>query len=403
MARTLQQLQKQYNSSDKNQKPVIMGPGPGGRGRNGHGRGGKPKNLRNTVKRILSYVGKYKFRLILVFFTMILSTITSLCAGYMIAPIINRITLVVNPDTNIKMSPIESLSNRLITSLAELPLLQELSKNRWAEVSIYVLAALIILGIIYLISVVCSYLSSRIMVSVSQNSVEKIRNDLFDKLQDLPVKYFDGNSTGEIMSRFTNDIDNIDIMLNNSLTSIVSGIITLIGTIIFMVTTNIWLTLITIAFVPIVIKGGGIIGKRSSKYYIGQQGALGAVNGYIEESVSGQKVIKVFNHEQTCTDEFKLLNEDLRDKQFSAQFWGGVMGPILGNISQVCYGITVGVGGILMGAMKGLIEIWILFLVITLVASTKIGVSAMECISKNFLLDMLYTNNALLQIIYSFI
>ena len=99
------------------------------------------------------------------------------------------------------------------------------------------------------------------------------------------------------MSRFTNDIDNIDVMLNNSLTSIISGVVTVVGTFIFMLTTNVWLTLITLVFIPIFIKGGGLIGKRSSKYYKGQQAALGALNGYIEETVSGEKVIKVFNHE----------------------------------------------------------------------------------------------------------
>ena len=160
-------------------------------------------------------------------------------------------------------------------------------------------------------------------------------------LQKLPVKYFDGHPTGEVMSRFTNDIDNIDVMLNNSLTSIVSGVVSLLGTFVFMITTNIWLTLITVAFIPLLAKGGAIIGKKSGKYYAGQQAAIGAVNGYIEESVMGQKVIKVFNHEDEVIDEFKLLNEDLRDKQFSAQFWGGVMGPIMHNISMICYGVTI--------------------------------------------------------------
>ncbi len=345
MARTLEQLQKQYNASAKENKGGMMRGGPGMRG--AHSKG-KPKNVKITVKRILNYVGKYKFRLVLVLLTMILTTVSSLCAGYMIAPIINRITLAVKPDANIKMSPIERIADNLIKSVTDSPVFENILKNKFGEVSLYVLAALAILVLVYFISVLCSYLNSRIMLSISQNSVESIRNDLFTKMQDLPVKYYDRNATGEIMSRYTNDIDNIDMMLNNSLTSIVSGIITLLGTIIFMVTTNIWLTLITIIFVPIVIKGGGLIGKRSSKYYIGQQFALGAVNGYIEESVSGQKVIKVFNHEDVCTEEFRLLNEDLRDKQFNAQFWGGIMGPVLGNTSQICYGITMGVGGILM-------------------------------------------------------
>ena len=349
MARSLEELKKQYNSAAKDNKrggmmrPVGPRGGPGMRGG-----GGKPKNLKDTVKRLFSYVGRYKGRLIVVIFTMLLTTLSSLCGGYMIAPIINRITLEIKPDTDIKMSPIESIADRVITRITEIPFVDSIMSSKFGAVSTYVFIALTILGCIYLISASCSYLNSRIMLTVSQNSVERIRNDLFTKLQDLPVKYFDGNSTGEIMSRFTNDIDNIDVMLNNSLTSIVSGTISLIGTFVFMITTNIWLTLLTVAFVPLYIKGGGLIGKRSSKYYVGQQAALGAVNGYIEESVTGQKVVKVFNHEDVCVEEFKLLNEDLRDKQFNAQFWGGIMGPILGNLSQICYGVTVGVGGVLM-------------------------------------------------------
>ena len=186
------------------------------------------------------------------------------------------------------------------------------------------------------------------MLSVSQNATQALRNDLFSKLMQLPTKYFDTTPTGEVMSRFTNDVDNIDVMLNNSLTSVVSGFVSIVGTLVFMITTNIWLTLITVLFIPIFIKGGAIIGARSRKYHSGQQAALGAVNGYIEETVTGQKVVKVFNHEETCVEEFELLNGDLRDKQFKAQFFGGIMGPIMHNTSMISYAVTIGVGGVLM-------------------------------------------------------
>ena len=150
------------------------------------------------------------------------------------------------------------------------------------------------------------------------------------------------------MSRFTNDIDNIDVMFNNSLTGIVSGVISLTGTLVFMITTNIWLTLITLVFVPFFIFGGARIAKASRKFYSGQQAALGAANGYIEETVSGQKVVKVFNHEGECCEEFETLNEDLRSKQMKAQFFGGIMGPIMHNTSMISYSVTIGVGGMLM-------------------------------------------------------
>ena len=350
MARTLEKLRAQYNSVSHGQSlrggGPGRGPGPGPRAK------GKPKDIKKTVGRLLSYVGKYKARLLLVFACMILTTISSLCGGYLIVPIINRITLAVNPNADLQPSRIAQIADGIIESLVDTRLISSLMKNTVAEVSVYVVAALIILGIVYLISACGSYLQARLMLSVSQNSIKNIRDDLFKKLQGLPVRYFDSHPTGEIMSRFTNDVDNIDVMLNNSLTSIVSGVITLVGTFIFMLTTNGWLTLVTIVFIPLLIFSAGVIGKNSAKYYGAQQAALGAVNGYIEETISGQKVIKVFNREDACIEEMNLLNEDLRDKQEKAQFWGGVTGPIMHNLSLICYAITLGVGGILI-CLKG--------------------------------------------------
>ena len=343
MARTLSELRKQYNSVSHGQSLRGGGPGrgPGPRGK------GKPKDMKKTVGRILSYVGKYKKRLLLVFLCMFLTTVSSLCGGYLIVPIINRITLAVNPSAVLNPSTAAKFADRIISAFIDTPFIAGLMKSSASEVTVYVVAALIILALVYAISAIGSYVQSRLMLSVSQNTIKNIRNDLFFKLQGLPVRYFDSHPTGEIMSRFTNDVDNIDVMLNNSLTSIVSGVITLVGTFIFMLTTNGWLTLVTVVFIPVLIFAAGIIGKNSAKYYGAQQAALGAVNGYIEETISGQKVVKVFNHEDECVEEMELLNEDLRQKQEKAQFWGGVTGPIMHNLSLICYAITLGVGGIL--------------------------------------------------------
>ena len=343
MVRDLKELQKQYNSVSHGMS--LRGGGPG----KGHGpRGkGKPKNMGNTIKRLLSYVGKFKLRLALVFLCMLLTTVSSLCAGYLIAPIINRITRVVNPEAVLDPSPLELAADKVIEAFADTPFISSIMVNTAAEVTVYVFAALLVLGAVYLISSFGSYLQSRLMLTVSQNSIQVIREDLFKALQKLPVRYFDGHPTGEIMSRFTNDVDNIDVMLNNSLTSIVSGVISLLGTFIFMLTTNVWLTMITVLFLPLLMFAAGTIAKNSSKYYSAQQAALGAVNGYIEETISGQKVIKVFNHEDECVEEMNTLNEDLRDKQQKAQFWGGVTGPVMHNISLISYAVTLGVGGIL--------------------------------------------------------
>ncbi len=311
MRRSLEELQKRYaNSSSANSGQNRGGPGPGGRVR----AKGKPKDMGKTVRRIWSYISKYKVRLIFVIVFMLTTTLTSLYTSYQLRPIINNVA-----DTS------ASAEDR-IRNLA---------------------AAILVLAFVYLIGIFSTYMQGRIMVTVSQNTIAKLRTDLFNKLQGLPVRYFDNHPTGDILSRFTNDIDNIDVMINNTITSIISGTVSLIGTLAMMIYTNIWLTLITVVFIPIFMFGGMAIAKASGKYYVGQQAALGAVNGYIEETVKGARVVKVFNHEDACADEFGLLNGDLKQKQFKAQFYGGIMGPVMGNTSQISYAVTAGVGGLL--------------------------------------------------------
>ena len=363
MARSLSELQKQYNSSSKH--GGFGGPGgprggggPGPRGRGPAGMGGKPKNARKTIGRLLSYVGKYKVLLFVVFFFMMINTVLSLIGGYLTRPIINQLTEYVGlkVDPEVLSSPIYQALDKAILSVKDSAVgfignfVGDGFNEKAAAVMFYIAATIIVLVCIYLFTIITNYLQARVMMTISQNSIEKIRNDLFVKLQKLPVRYFDTHPTGEIMSRFTNDVDNIDVMFNNSLTSIVSGIISLIGTFVFMVTTNIWLTIITVVFIPFFAIGGAKIAGASRKYYSGQQAALGAANGYVEETVTGQKVVKVFNHEHTCCEEFDTLNEDLRDKQMKAQFYGGIMGPIMHNTSMISYSVTIGVGGILMAA-----------------------------------------------------
>ncbi len=319
-ARTLNELQKQYNAKSKGGKREMPVHGPRGpmgpRGK----MGGKPKNTKATLGRLFSYLAPHKLKLALVVLCMILSTVSSLVGAYILRPILNALVGVGDPVVfGIHFdSPMK-----------------------------YLAVVLMVVGGVYLIGVSASYLQARLMLSVSLSSIEKLRGDLFDKVQGLPLSVFDADSHGEVMSRFTNDIDNIDMMLNHTVINMISGLITLTGTFVMMVSTNIWLTLITVCFVPLFIRLGGFIGKRASKYYVGQQAALGAINGYIEESVTGQKVIKVFNHEDVSVEEFSLLNGDMREKQFRAQFYGGIMGPILGNTSQINYSVTAGVGGLL--------------------------------------------------------
>ena len=346
--RTLESLQKQYAREVTAQR---RGPGPGGRGPGPGPRGmrakGKPKDTKKTVARLWRYIFAYRWLLLIVLFCMLATTLTSLLGSYLLNPIINRIS---GKETTMANSGFLAVkADEIIDKLTTLPLIRNLiGTDGTAEIVFYLVTALAILACIYLLGIFSTWLQARIMLQVSQNATEKIRNDLFVSLQKLPTRYFDTNTTGEIMSRFTNDVDNIDMMMHNTLTSLVSGVISLVGTFFFMVTTNIWLTLVTVCFIPLFMMLGGAIGKKSGKYYGGQQAALGAVNGYIEETVTGQKVVKVFNHEDTCVEEFTMLNNDLRDKQLKAQFYGGITGPIMGNTSQISYGITVGLGGVLM-------------------------------------------------------
>ena len=326
MKRTLEDLQKQYSKHAKYKQQNNMrgpghGPGPGGR-RGGPRATGKPKNMKTTIIRLLSYIAKYKYLLILVFVLILVTSITSVWATGLMRPIVNELV----------------------------------ATDKTAEERIgYLVQTLVLLSGIYLVGIVSTYLQGKMMLKISQSSIEKLRNDLFKKLQTLPTRYFDQNPTGEVMSRFTNDVDNVDMMINQTLTSAFSGIAQLIATFVLMVTTNPWLTLITVIFIPIFTFGGGLIAKKSGKYYSSQQAALGAMNGYIEETVNGAKVVKVFNHENVCNEEFDLLNGDMREKLFKAQFFGGIMGPIMHNFSMISYGLTAGAGGLL--CLEGLADI----------------------------------------------
>ena len=306
MARNLETLQKQYNST-----AAASTRGPMAATNNFKG---KPAHSRDTIRRILSYVGKYKFRLVLVVLCMLLSTGASLAAGYVLRPVINHIA-----------DPSTSAADRLA----------------------YLAMMLGAMAGIYLIAVLGQLMQSKLMIGVSRNAIQNIRDDLFTRIERLPLRFHDNQTTGELMSRFTNDVDNIGQMLDQSLISMVSGIINLVGTLAMMIYTNIWLTLITLVFIPIFLAGSRFIIGKSRKYYAAQQAALGAANGYIEESVAGQKVVKVFNHEAECVAEFDQLNDDLRHKQERAMFFGGIMGPIMGNTTQISYSLTAGIGGVL--------------------------------------------------------
>ena len=274
----------------------------------------KPKNTKATIKRLMSYLNTERYRITGAIFCVLLSSAATLCGSYLLRPIINGLT-----DTS------------------------KTAQQKVAEL----LAGLLLMGAVYFVGVLATYFQARIMIGVSQRTLNKIREQLFKSLQKLPVRYFDQNPTGDIMSRFTNDVDIIGEMLNSTLVQIFSGTITLAGTLALMLYTNWVLALVTIVFSPIVALVGATIAGKSRKYFLSQQAALGKVNGYIEETVTGQKVVKVFNHEQKIIDDFSELNNNLRNVQAKAQFMGGIMGPCMNALSQVNYTLTATVGAVI--------------------------------------------------------
>ncbi len=326
------EMNTKTNAAPSNGRPGI-GPGPGGPGGRGmRGPGGKPKNTKEAVGRIFSYIRNDVPMLVIVLVCVLVNTACSLAGSYLLRPIINDLG--------------ENAAEYL--SAATPALADEVFQKGVSSL----LQGLLLMICVYMFSVVCSYLQSRIMVTISQRAIRNMRNDLFGKMQKLPIRYFDTNNHGDLMSRYTNDLDAVGEMLNNTIPQIISAVITLVGTLCLMFYTNWILALVTIIVVPLLSTAGAAIAKRSRGFYSEQQAAIGAVNGYVEEAVTGQKVIKVFCHEETTVEEFNKLNEDLKSKQIRAAFVGGLMGPVMGNLSQVSYSITALIGGILCAVGK---------------------------------------------------
>ena len=297
-------------------RPGGHGPGgPGvGPGRQRVRMGGKPKDSAQTIRRLMQYINEDKAKIAVAFICILLNTGATLAGSYMLRPIIN-----------IYIAPTDG--------------------SRGNAAGLFF--SLVVLAMIYFTGVCANYLQAKVMLTVAQNALVKLRNDLFTKMQSLPVRFYDTNSNGDLMSRFTNDVDTIGNMLSSTLVQLFSGVLSLVGTLVLMIYTNIYLTVITLIMIPLMMRAGGAVARRSQKYFSAQQYSLGALNGYIEETITGQKVVKVFCHEDVAEEEFSILNQELRDNQIRAQFFGGIMGPVMGNLSQVNYSLTACIGGLL--------------------------------------------------------
>lgn len=281
------------------------------------GASGKPKNIWPTIKRLFAYLSKERLLLIVAILCAIIFTISNLAAAYLLRPIMNQFMYYNPADTDLT-ERLEGLG-----------------------------IGLAIMAVIYSVSVICQYAQQRIMLSVSQKSLKHMRSDLYRKIQTLPMRYFDTHATGDIMSRFTNDVDAIGEMLNTTLIQIISGSITIAGTIFLMLYTNPLLGVITIVMTPLLTLATKIILKYGRSSYVRQQKNLGMLNAFAEETISGQKVVKVFNHEKIACEEFEYLNDELCEAQIKAQFTAGIMGPVTHQLCNVSYAITACVGGLL--------------------------------------------------------
>ena len=297
-------------------KRTAAGRGPGRHGRGDHGFQ-RPKDMKGTFKKLMRYVGRYKGSLVLVAVCLIVSSAASVATSYMLKPLLN---------------------NYIIPG--DFPGLFRM---------------LLLMGGLFALSSLCSYAYARIMVHVAQHTVAALRQDLFDRLQELPIRYYDRHQSGDLMSRFTNDIDTVSEMLNSSFASIISNVLTFVGTVVMMIVLNPWLTLITFLFLGLMAVVVKTVGGRSRTSFQRQQAALGAMNGYIEEMIEGQKVIKVFNHEDEAITHFTALNGGYRDAATAAQAYAGMMMPAMGNLSKINYAVTCCVGGLL--AIGGVFDV----------------------------------------------
>ena len=268
----------------------------------------RPKDLRFTVSELLGYMGRHRFLLFTVAALVTVSACANLLGTYMIRPVVN------------------SLAGADVSALVR---------------------GVAATALIYGAGVLSAFGYTQTMVNMAQKVLFDIRRDLFAHIQTLPLRFFDTRRHGDVMSYFTNDVDTISEALNNSFGSLISCSLNFVGTIAMMIVLSPVLTLITFAMLVVMLLVVKVIGGRSRRYFAQQQSALGAVNGYIEEMIEGQKVIKVFNHEPAAKEGFRERNEAYRQAATRAQAYAGAMMPAMGNLSYINYAITCCVGGIL--------------------------------------------------------
>ena len=279
--------------------------------------GAKPKNVFKTLKRVFMYIADYKFLFGLVIIAIIVSAVVQIIGTALLQKVID-----------------ESL----------IPILKQ---GYSAELMEHFIKTLFIMGSVYLLGALSTYAFNRMMLVISTKTLYKIRVDLFTKMEALPIRYFDAHTHGELMSRYTNDTDTLREMFSNSVANFISSAITVVGAFSMMLYYSWHLTLLVIAMLFVMLTVIKKIGGKSQSFFKKQQSELGRVNGYIEEMIEGQKVVKVFCHENTTKKDFYKINESLCEAATSANTFANILMPIMGNLSNILYALTTIFGGLL--------------------------------------------------------
>ena len=276
----------------------------------------KPKNAFSTVKRLAGYMTEHIFFIILVLIAIIFSALANVIGTSFLRTIIDQY-------------------------------LEPMVQNYTPELMAGFIATLVKMGVIYLVGALCTYLSARMMLSVSTWTLYKIRVDMFSHMEKLPIRYFDTHTHGDLMSRYTNDIDTLRELLSNSMTTLMSSTVTIVSVLTMMINYSWQLTLLLVLLIAAMLTVIRFFGSRSGRLFRKQQAALGTVNGFIEEMMDGTKVVKVFCHEDKAVEDFEKLNDELCDAATQANTYANSMMPIMANLSNIHYAITAVVGSLL--------------------------------------------------------
>ncbi len=295
----------------------------------------KPKNVFKTLKRVFSYVAESRFFLILFFFCVVINAGGQVLGGSMLQPVVD-----------------EGIA----------PLIRD-SENPelWSRFA-YLLVRM---GLVYLISALSAWCYARIMLHISTKALFRIRCDLFAAMEKLPIRFFDGKTHGELMSLYTNDVDAMREMLSNSLSNIISGMINVVGFFIVMLLLSWQLTMVMILSIFVMTWTTKTIGGKSARFFIRQQASLGTVNGYIEEMIEGQKVVKVFCHEKTVKADFERLNEELCHAATNAHTFANILMPIMNNLNHINYAVVATVGAVIALSFPGVLTVGTLITFLT--------------------------------------